>query len=76
MKRYSIIIQKINKSSILVSAKNKNQAIKKVDDFLQNCLKNNIGLDTIFDNKPTFRYKTLKYNNSFTKKNNSKKIKR
>lgn len=68
MKQYSILIRKINESSILVSAKSKSQAIRKVDDFLQKCLENNIDLDTIFDKKATFHYKVLKSNNSFAKK--------
>ena len=73
MKQYSILIRKINESSILVSAKSKKQAITKVDSFLQKCLENNIGMDTIFDKKAVFRYKVLKQNSSFTKKSNNKK---
>ena len=56
MRQYSIIIRKINECSILVSEKSKRKTIKKVFDFLEKCLENNIDLNAFFDKKPKFKF--------------------
>lgn len=55
-KDYLITIKKIEITEMMVNDTSKAKAIKKVDDFLNNCIKNNISLTKTFNKKPFFKY--------------------
>ncbi len=59
MKKYLVIIKKVQITQMVVSEKSKSKAINKVTDLLNN---RQINSENVFDKKPTFYYKAIIYN--------------
>lgn len=57
LKDYLITIKKIEITEMMIRDTSKTKAIRKVDDFLHNCIANNVNLDRTFDKTPFFSYK-------------------
>ena len=59
MKKYLVIIKKVQITQMVVSEKSKSKAINKVTDLLNN---RQINSENVFDKKHTFYYKAIIYN--------------
>lgn len=59
MKKYLVIIKKVQITQMVVSEKSKSKAINKVTDLLNN---RQINSENVFDKKPTIYYKAIIYN--------------
>ena len=59
MKKYLVIIKKVQITQMVVSEKSKSKAINKVTDLLNN---RQINSENVFAKKPTIYYKAIIYN--------------
>ena len=54
MKNYKVKIKKIEKTDMVVIAKDNEEAILNVQDLLDKCVKEKVNLSKVFSNKPSF----------------------
>ena len=54
MKNYKVKIKKIEKTDMIVIAKNKDEAILSVQDLLDKCIEEKVNLSKVFTDKPNF----------------------
>ena len=54
MKNYKVKIKKIEKTDMIVIAKNKDEAILNVQDLLDKCIEEKVDLSKVFTSKPNF----------------------
>ena len=64
MKKYLVVVKKIEITSMIVSENSGQKAIMKVADLMNKCVEHNVNLDKTFDKKPDFIYKVKLLNNN------------
>lgn len=64
MKKYLVVVKKIEVTSMMVRESSGQKAIMKVADLMNKCVKHNVNLGKTFDKKPDFVYKVKLLNNN------------
>lgn len=57
MKKYLVTIIRKQVTSMMVNGENKTDVINKVSDLMENCEKNKVSFEKIFDQNSFFKYK-------------------
>lgn len=59
MRKYDVTIKRIQVTTMTVGGNNAKEAIRKVENYVKKCEKNNVSLDkTLFNEFSVFRYKS------------------